>query len=237
MQLHFDLMREGLSEPEAEMSPCKTNIRIGDTICLRSPHGNMCVNLDDQSSGINWSEQSESCFFTIYAAVGGPRSQQRICEGDVVCLFAANGYFLSYDGHRLAANRPYYIAGPSAEFIVHCDGAMRNGSSLLLRNRASHRLLEVDTQDGMPVDDSNEQKGTSDGIIQHTAETSEFGCLLVQKVTNKHAHTDPRQLKRRLSFPKKNRLLVPRFSRNARRFSKVCAYMSKAVRCTMITVR
>jgi len=215
-------------EDETETSSFQANVCIGDTICFRAVHRKMYVNLDDESSGITWHEESDSSQFTIYPAVGQPGNAEKedcraIHDGAVVCLFTPNGYFLSFDGERLAANRPYYVAGPSAEFIVHVvgNGALRNRGKLFLRNRASLQLLEVGHVRLSTGDDA-----TGHGADNHRllADGSEPGCLLVEKVFDKHAQADttPRKVRRRGRFA-----LVPKLPRYARRWSQECAYMCK----------
>lgn len=232
--------KEDSADPNAEIH--QSNIRIGDTICLQSVRRNMYVNLDEESSGITWHNESESCFFTLYPAVGqsgNTLSQDggAICDGAVVCLFAPNGYFLSFDGERLAANRAYYVAGPSAEFVVHVpgDGILRNRGKLFLRNRASLRMLEVETQDMV----DSVQEDCTPVIGGHLADMgnleqvtagrdSEAGCFQVRKVFEKHAYANTTPRKRRLSSAKRrSRLLVPKLPQYVRRFSRDCAYMSK----------
>jgi len=230
---------EDLSDHDSEHN---SNISIGDTICFRSVHRKMYVNLDDENSGITWHKESESCLFTIYPAAGQPGNAQSedcgvIHDGAVVCLFAPNGYFLSFDGERLAANRPYYVAGPSAEFIVQVtgDGVLRNRGKLFLRNRATLRMLEVDTHD---LVDSVQEDCTVDvdarfadiDMPKKAAASNplEVGCFQVQKVFQKQANVYQTPRKRRVSSKWRSRLLVPKLPRYARRFSQNCAYVSKA---------
>jgi hypothetical protein len=201
----------------------------------------MYVNLDEESNGITWHNESESCLFTIYPAVGQSGNARQedsgaIRDGAVVCLFAPNGYFLSFDGQRHAANRPYYVAGPSAEFIVQVpgDGELRNNGKLILRNRASLCMLEVGTQDAVEAvqeDCTANTERTANGDVAKNAavvDHAEDGYFQVQKILQKKtdAHITPR--KRRVSSVKwRCRLLVPKLPQYARRFSQDCSYMSK----------
>jgi len=235
--------RKDVFEVCGEMTQCETTIHIGDTLCLRSMRGDMCVCLDDASSGVTWNPESESCLFTIYPAVGVHReSCHAIQNGAVVCLFAPNGYFLSFDGERLAANRPYYVAGPSAEFIVHVggDGVLRNGGKLLLRNRASLQLLEVASQDygESETDVENTLTPSAEPDLAHVADVVESGCFFVQKVSDKDVEitqTPPR--KRRVSFSSvksRSRLLMPKLPRHARRQPQDCSYFCKPLQGNLL---
>jgi len=200
----------------------------------------MYVNLDDDSSGITWHEEAESCLFTIYPAVGQPCSAQRgncraVQDGAVVCLFSPNGYFLSFDGERLAANRPYYVAGPSAEFVVHVagDDILRNRGKVFLRNRASLRLLDVETNDKAESSHMGAPSHSVNGDHTQVADVSETGCFLVQKVFDQHAQMaiTPRRKRRVPSASVKGqwrgRLLVPKLPRFAQRWPQECSYMGK----------
>jgi len=214
----------------------EAHIHIGDTVSFCSIDRTNFVNLDEDSNGVTWNAESESCFFTIYPAVGQPcparEDSLAIHDGAVVCLFAPNGYFLSFDGERLAANRPYYVAGPSAEFIVHVagGGALHNSGKVFLRNRASLRLLEVESKEhaDMSDDDDDDMHLRSDANTQ-APNIAEAQGFVIQKVFDKHVQmtsTPPR--KRRSSLTKsRSRLVVPKLPKYARRLPQECAYMCK----------
>jgi len=216
-----------MSDSEMQTQSLQPNVCIGDTVCFRAVHRKTYINLDDESSGIVWQTESDSSMFTIYPAVGQPGSAQKqdILDGAVVCLFAPNGYFLSFDGERLAANRPYYVAGPSAEFIVHIESAaaLRHRGKLFLRNRASQRLLEVDQERLIEGDTSPRHGG--DTSPSHSVDGSEPGCLLVQKVFEKHAQTatPPRKVRRRSRFS----LVATKSPRFSRRRLQECANLCR----------
>lgn len=225
-------MEDELPEHGKETSALEAGIHIGDTISFRSIHRNMCVNLDDADSGITWHTESESCLFTIYPVVGDPCAREghpAIRDGAVVCLFAPNGYFLSFDGKRLAANRPYYVAGPSAEFIVHVEGGgmLHNNDKVFLRNRASLSLLEVASPERTEPNDANAaniSRSQSGGDTQ-VADFVESGWFSVRKVFEPDAHmtTTPRKLR----VKRQNRFSPPKLPRYARRCSTQCAFMLK----------
>lgn len=225
-------MEDAWAEQGMKTSPLEAGIHIGDTISFRSIHRNMCVNLDDADSGITWHTESESCLFTIYPVVGDPCAREEhpaIQDGSVVCLFAPNGYFLSFDGKRLAANRPYYVAGPSAEFIVHVEGGgmLHNHDKVFLRNRASLSLLEVASPAGTELDDANAATicRNQSGGDKQVADFVESGWFSVQKVFERDSHMTTTPRKPRVK--RQNRFSLPKLPRYARRWSTQCAYMLK----------
>lgn len=227
---------EEQSDDDDDMGRGESSIRIGDTVCFRSTDRIMYINLDDESRGVKWNGESESCLFTIYPAVGQPCKSQRgnrhvIHDGDVVCLFAPNGYFLSFDGGRLAADRPYYVAGPSAEFIVHVagDGMLRDGGKIFFRNRANLQPLEVDVNDSPETEESSVRFPSIDGDLAQVADAAETGCFFVQKVLDKQSQspTTPPRKRRSFSGKLRNRLVLPKLPRYARRWSQECSYLCK----------
>lgn len=220
-----------------DISQSESNVCIGDTIYLRCFDKNAYVNLDDQTNGINWSERSESSSFTIYPAVGQPCSPHGLRNGDIICLFACNGYFLSDECDRLSASRPYYVSGPSAEFIVHVPkgGRVSNGSNISLRNRASLRKLVGNDQHSADLEESNVNN------LSDLPYISGSRCLVVQKAVDNHA-MQMAPLRKQRSFcgsPSRKRrfsLLAPGSPRKSRMLSssrpllQVCSHMYKKSR-------
>jgi len=157
------------------------------------------MTLDDDTDCIAWQDESESSLFTIYPAVGeacGSRRDERqtVRDGSTVCLFAPNGYFLSFDGERLAANRPYYIAGPSAEFIVHVEGGgiLHNRGTVFLKNRASSFVLEVDSSN-CPLETSCCAQDSSS-----FDSACDAGVFVVEKVVDRNCKITRTPRRRRL---------------------------------------
>lgn len=207
------------------------SIHIGDTIRFCSIGRGAYLALDDESGGVTWHNDGESSLFTIYPAVGQSCNSERddhqsIRDGSIVCLFAPNGYFLSDDGDRLAANRPYYVAGPSAEFFVHVagGGVLRNGGKVFLQNCASCRFL--DAEDHELLHDATDSLSSSDD-----AHHFQVACFAIEKVSDKHVQIDrtPRKRRASLSSPSKyrSRVLVPKLFNKARRGFQQCAYLCK----------
>jgi hypothetical protein len=217
-QLSSTCPTQGQIEPEQmeedllESSKAESDIRIGDTICFQSASRSEYITLDEESKGISWHAKDDSCMFTIYPAIGQPYGAQKdmdrsIHDGDVVCLFAPNGYFLSFDGKRPAADRPYYVAGPSAEFIVHVggDGVLRNRGKISLRNRASQVVLAVPSADMVDCDSA-----------KHTL-IPDTGCFMVERAFEKMPQI-PRTPRKRTSLVKRrSRHVISKLPSYARR--------------------
>jgi len=145
------------------------HVRMGDAVFLRTSGGTY-LDADNDVAHARGTV-GESCQFIICPVVGEPMwPRSTISNGSEVCLLAPNGYFLSVAGDCAVADRPYHIAGVSAEFVVHVVGAeaLHHRGTVVLQSKLTSSVLSVgkveDSQVGLVQLDTNSLKYDSSSL-------------------------------------------------------------------------
>lgn len=139
-------------EEELDPSPEDPVVHFGDGIFLRTFHGRHV----DVGRGLRvcarWADRGEWQRFIVCTSEKQPgrrcggRHGAAVRDGDVVCLRAHNGQYISVAEHGEVVAGPAAATDTSADFIVHVEGAgeLNHRNTIFLRSCKTSRTLDVD---------------------------------------------------------------------------------------------
>lgn len=138
-------------EEELDPSPEDTVIHYGDSIFLRTFHGRHVDAGGGPRVCARWADRGDWQRFVICGSANqttGKRSgrHRAVGDGDVVCLRAHNGHFVSVSERGEVVERPKAATDASADLIVHVEGSgeLHHRNTIFLRSCSTLRTLGVD---------------------------------------------------------------------------------------------
>jgi len=140
-------------EEELDPSPEDPIVHFGDGIVLRTFHGRHMDVGGGPRVRARWSDRGDWQRFIICTSVSQPVDgrcgRQSVKDGDVVCLRAHNGLFVSVSDHgEVQCSKA--AADVSADLIVHVEGSgeLHHRNTVFLRSRSTSCTLDVDGRGG-----------------------------------------------------------------------------------------
>jgi len=137
-------------EEELDPSPEDAVIHFGDGIFLRTFHGRHVDVGGGPRVRARWAHRGTWQRFIVCATASLSRGRsgrrRAVRDGDVICLRAHNGHFISVSDRGDVVECPRAATNTSADLIVHVEsaGELRHRSTIFLRSSRTSCTLSVD---------------------------------------------------------------------------------------------